>query len=542
MLWRRIVFPRAVGLLATWRRSIATGSGAAAFGDRERRRREQQVDDTQPAPELRRPASQRFQLLGALDNVKRGQVVNAFSELPLSTEVRDAVLASVRESFGQADKDIKPTEIQSFAIPALAIDTPKRSPVLMAAETGTGKTIAYLAPVFEHLRREEQRYKEWTSTSSVTTLPGQAHDPSSSPSSLQVHVPAAIKHSLSTPLRRIGYPRCIVLAPSHDLVAQLSTVAKSMSHIARLRVVGVTTSTPQTHARRMLDEPIDVLITTPGTLNSYLRDGSVKLTSTQFLVVDEADTIFDQGFERDTRAVIDVMNNIAASKRRSRTSAAAAGTTAAGGSTAPAWRNDTEPMFVFVTATLPKSLYNTLSESFPDMRVITTPSLHRPLTKCKQHFIDVPRQFRSDKHVALMYTLREFPVSRSNTMIFCNTRKSVETTTAYLRQKLSDRQAEAVLSLTGSQSLDERANVWQHFRTRTDQVLVCTDIASRGVDTVNVGLVINYDFPVTVIEYLHRIGRTARAGRRGVAVSLVTKRSRDLVKDIEGKLRSRRTL
>ncbi|KAL1917637.1 uncharacterized protein VTP21DRAFT_4030 [Calcarisporiella thermophila] len=301
-----------------------------------------------------------------------------------------------------------------------------------------------------------------------------------------------IKYDEVNERTQIRKPRVVVLVPSRELSNQLLQVCKKLAHIVKFRAVELTNRMERRRIVRSLSEPVDVLVSTPLALADLYKEGELSLNDTRYIIVDEADTMLEKegGFATEVKQAVETVR-----KR--------------GGEA------------VFVSATLPKALHAYLTENFPHLVRITTPSLHRPLPRLQQVFIDVNKQYNGNKQLALLDVLRQ---NAQKTMIFCNTRHGA----SLLHSFLQDRGYPSGALYGG---LQDREATLDAFRQGEMDILVCTDIASRGVDTLASHIIL-YDFPTNVVDYLHRVGRTARAGKRGKATSLVTKRSRQLAERV----------
>ncbi|KAI8148639.1 P-loop containing nucleoside triphosphate hydrolase protein [Fennellomyces sp. T-0311] len=367
--------------------------------------------------------------------------------------LQPTLVQAVQTLLGQDSPN--PTEIQALTVPAL-IST-RHQHILCAAETGSGKTLAYLLPTIHMLKLNESG-------------------------------------------RRLDHPRSIVLVPTRELVQQVLHTCKKLSHIAKFRSVALDGKTPRHRLVKDLEQPVDILITTPTTLRSYVRDRTLSLNDVKFLIVDEADSLFDAGWGDDVRHI---MSKLKSAKT------------------------------IVVSATLPRSVHRMLDELFgEDMLKITTPSLHRALPNLKQSFVDLQR-FNGNRQLALFDVLKK-NVKDEKTLVFCNTRKSAELLQNWLQDKgievlalHKDVDRKRVLGLfSGELEHDQEHNV-----------LISTDIASRGIDTTFVDHVVLYDFPASMIDYLHRVGRTARAGRTGKATSLIGRKDRMMADRIRRSIR-----
>ncbi|KAJ8652069.1 hypothetical protein O0I10_012300 [Lichtheimia ornata] len=378
-----------------------------------------------------------------------------FDDLGLQAGVIDAV----RQGHLKHVQDARPSEIQALAIPPLLKPEQHRN-VLVAAETGSGKTLAYLLPVIDRLKQDEKKQR-----------------------------------------RRLDHPRAIVLVPTRELVKQVVQTAKSLAHITKFRALGVDSKVKRRRLAEQLEQPVDVLVATPTTLCSLVRDGTLSLADTRHLVVDEADSLFDAGWGDDVRFILDRVGTA---------------------------------QCIIVSATLPRSVHRTLDTLFGERLLkLTTPSLHRALPNLKQSFVDLAR-FNGNRQLALLDVLKR-NIKDDKTLVFCNTRKSAQLLHDWLGSKDMP-----VLALHKDA---ERSEILNRFACQDesglpgDNVLISTDIASRGIDTTFVDHVVLYDFPSSVVDYLHRVGRTARAGRTGKATSLIGRKDKMMADRIRRSIR-----
>ncbi|KAJ3370805.1 hypothetical protein GGF31_003831 [Allomyces arbusculus] len=563
-----------------WRNKLAQKLARTQTIDRssmaaKRQQLQQEASDLLRDPRRRGPE---FQLMHVNDQILQPPTdevrPKSFVELGFDAAVAQAAESVVKATSGE-NAALKPTEVQArtaavvnqwAASPPADTEKSALQGVLIAAETGSGKTLAYLAPVFDVLRRHEAEYSAQMDAYNAALAEAQTQQQTvrdqlaaaqadatsvtdngdGAPAADPVPAPAMPKlPKKPIPLRRPGYPRAVVLLPSHDLLRQVGKVAKVMSHEARLRVVAMTTSTPLQHQKRIIADPVDILLTTPGSLVEFLGKGRVALAETRLIVFDEADFIFDQGFSTEALKAIKLVQEVA--QARSRHSSARPILALGGDDKHPssrAYHANAMParhaLCLMVTATLPKSLHNSMQVLFAEggLHMVTTSKLHRPLAKCRQKFVDVPKQYQANQHLAVLDILKQHRESElpGSVLVFCNRRAAVDALHSYLT---TTKRIPNVFKLVGVQSAEERASVWHEFDQTDGAILVCTDIAARGLDTTKVSLVVNYDFPDSAIEYLHRIGRTARAGRPGYAVSLITKDSRALATAIQERLKQK---
>lgn len=394
-----------------------------------------------------------------------------FDDLELSSET----ITAAKTVLGNTD-NLKPTEIQALAIPQL-LDRRKKH-VLVAAETGSGKTLSYLLPTIDMLKADEK-------------------------------TKGLVK-------RRLDHPRAVVLVPTRELVSQVVKSCKGLSHITKFRAVGLGGRTPRSQVSELLaNGPIDILVTTPTTLVSYEKDRTLSLADTRYLIIDEADSLFDAGWGDDCRKIIKRVQETAEKTKQ-------------------------PEKVVVVSATLPRSVHNALDTLFPQLVKFTTPSLHKALPNLKQSFVDLQR-FQGNRQLALLEVLKK-NIKDDKTLVFCNTKKSVELVHKFLQTKNLDALAlykDAPMSRTEALELfsQPKAAEGEEGGNVDHNVLISTDIASRGIDTTFVDHVILYDFPTSVVDYLHRVGRTARAGQTGKATSLIGRKDRMMSDRIKRSIR-----
>jgi superfamily II DNA/RNA helicase len=344
---------------------------------------------------------------------------------------------------------------------------------LCAAETGSGKTLAYLLPTMHELKIQEEKNPK---------------------------------------VRRLDHPRAIILVPTRELVSQVLKTCKSLSHVAKLRTEQMTSKVPRSRlAESLAASPVDLLVTTPTSLLSHVEDGTLSLADVTHLVIDEADTLFDSGWGDECKQVLGMLQTIAE-------------------------RRNIAQKVIIVSATLPRSVSTLLDQTFPKLLKITTPSLHKSLPNLKQSFVDLAR-FNGNRQLGLLEVLKK-NIKDEKTLIFCNTKKSVELAHRFLESKGIE-----TLALYKDAPMS-REETLRHFSEQNveegnerNNMLISTDIASRGVDTTYVNHVVLYDFPSSVIDYLHRVGRTARAGRNGKATGLIGRKDKMLADRIQRGIR-----
>ena len=271
--------------------------------------------------------------------------------------------------------------------------------------------------------------------------------------------------------------RVLMLAPTRELAAQIeASVARYAAHTP-LRHTVIFGGVPQGAQERALRQGVDILVATPGRLLDLIGQGIVKLGEVEFFVLDEADRMLDMGFIHDIKKLLKLLPE--------------------------------ERQTLLFSATIPKEIVE-LSKSmlFEPKRVDITPK-SPAVERIEQ---SVMFMSKSDKRRALVHLLEELDVEQA--IVFSRTKHGANRIVKHLAQA----GVEAV-AIHGNKSQGARKRALTGFRDGQVQVLVATDIAARGIDVDTISHVINFDLPNESETYVHRIGRTARAGREGVAIS-----------------------
>jgi ATP-dependent RNA helicase DeaD len=294
---------------------------------------------------------------------------------------------------------------------------------------------------------------------------------------------------------RRGAVRGLVLVPTRELAMQVSEALHRYGASLRARVLPIYGGQPIGQQLRVLERGVDIVVATPGRAVDHLTRGSLSLEHVSMVVLDEADEMLDMGFAEDLEVILGAVPETRQTALFSATiSPAIAGI---------ARRHLREPERVRVRAAR--------SETGATISTI-------------RQVAYVVR--RSDKLAALCRVLDvEDPTSA---LVFGRTRGEVDE----LAERLSTRGHDAA-ALHGGMSQDQRDRVMGRFRDGSLDVLVATDVAARGLDIDHVSHVVNYDVPHDIDQYVHRIGRTGRAGREGVAITLLEPREHRLLRDIE---------
>jgi ATP-dependent RNA helicase RhlE len=285
-----------------------------------------------------------------------------------------------------------------------------------------------------------------------------------------------------------GQPRTIVLVPASDLGEQVSKAMKVFTQETRVRVRSAVGGVALKIARKNVSAPFEILVATPGRLEQLMEMGLVNLSDVRFLVLDEADQILDQGF-------------LPAVKRILRSSPPAR-------------------QLALFTATASDGVRALIEEMFHDAELIETRGRHRLVST----LTTVNRTVLNGKRFPLLEEILAKPV-KGGTLIFANTREQCDKLAGELVEH-----GHRCAIYRGDMDKKERRQNLQDFREGTLPVLISTDLAARGLDVETIARVINYHLPREMKNYLHRAGRTARAGRKGTVINFVTERDENLIK------------
>jgi ATP-dependent RNA helicase RhlE len=292
--------------------------------------------------------------------------------------------------------------------------------------------------------------------------------------------------------RRVGRgPSALVLAPTRELAIQIGEAIKTYGRHLNLRaavVFGGVGQTPQVNALR---GGIDVLVATPGRLLDLVAQGHARLNTVSLLVIDEADRMLDMGFIRDVRTIVAEL---------------------------PKQRQS----MVF-SATMPKEIAHLASELLRNPTRVEVAPAGTSIDRIEQRVFFVGT---SDKRSLLAALLRNPELTR--VIVFTRTKHSANRVSDYLAQ--AGFSAEAI---HGNKSQSARQTALEGFRRDRVRVLVATDIAARGIDVDAISHVVNFDLPNVPETYVHRIGRTGRAGAGGAAFSFCDSTERPYLRDIE---------
>ncbi len=289
--------------------------------------------------------------------------------------------------------------------------------------------------------------------------------------------------------------RALILAPTRELAIQVSESFREYGKHTELTQTVVYGGVSQVPQERALGEGVDILVATPGRLLDLMSQGLVTLGSIEIFVLDEADRMLDMGFIRDIRRLVDKLPR----RRQS----------------------------LFFSATIPGDIRRLADTILRDpVMVAVTPQ--EPAPEAVDHFL-----YFVEKHdkAALLQHLLTDPTLR-NVLVFTKTRHGADRVARHL-----DRARIPTEAIHGDKTQNARERALENFRRGKSRVLVATDIAARGLDIVGLSHVLNYDLPNEPESYVHRTGRTGRAGASGIALSFCDIGERPFIAAIEQLIR-----
>lgn len=335
------------------------------------------------------------------------------------------------------------TPIQEKSIPEIIKD----KDLIACAQTGTGKTAAFILPILDKLNK--QNYK------SVNTL---------------------------------------IIVPTRELALQIDQQIQGFSYfvpVSSLPVYGGGDGSDFETERKALSGNTDIIVATPGKLLSHLKMGYVNFDNIKFLILDEADKMLDMGFYEDIKRIISFIPK----KRQT----------------------------LMFSATMPPKIRTLAKE------ILSNPSeISIELSKPAEGVLQAAYLVYDQQKIGLIKQLITDKPEYDSILIFTSTKSKVSEIARGMRgQKYS------VEGISSDLEQQQREEVLSRFRSKKTRVLVATDVISRGIDIKDINLVINYDVPMDAEDYVHRVGRTARANTTGIALTLINESDMNRFKQIE---------
>jgi len=292
-----------------------------------------------------------------------------------------------------------------------------------------------------------------------------------------------------------NYTQALVVVPTRELALQIEQAIQGYSYFTganSIAVYGGGDGADFTREQLAISNGVDIIIATPGRLISHINVGHINLKKLRFLVLDEADRMLDMGFQPDLLRIINALND----KRQT----------------------------MMFSATMPDGIAR-LAKTYLHDPVRVSIAIAKPAAGVKQGAYVV----HEDQKLPLIVHLLSDPARAGQIIVvFCSRKHEV----AALYQKLKHARLN-VDRISSDLEQDQREAVLQNFRSRKVNVLVATDVISRGIDIDNIDLIVNYDVPRDAEDYVHRIGRTARAEKKGEALTLISPKDQGAFKRIE---------
>lgn len=380
------------------------------------------------------------------------------------------------------------TPVQQHTIPAIL----EGKDVAGLAQTGTGKTGAFLLPLMERILRAQDAKK-----AGLVTQPPAPTDQAAPPSLEEIELKTSPEALVARAFHDwVPMNFCLVLVPTRELAEQVYENAVKFSGSTGLRAVSIYGGVAYEKQKDALRGGVEFVIATPGRLLDLYKDNLVDLKQVRAIVFDEADRMFDMGFKDDMKYILT--------------------------------RVPKERQFMVFSATLNLDVMNTAYQ-FGANPVEFNVSRDQPKAENVDDKIMHVGQEEKGAHLLALLKMH----SPRQAIIFSNYKMNVPRVSQFLND--NGFPAVAISSLL---TQSQRTRVMEQFKGDSDKnILVATDVAARGLDIKGVDLVVNYELPDDPENYVHRIGRTGRAGAKGLAFSLVSDRDVDALSRVEGYLK-----
>jgi superfamily II DNA/RNA helicase len=337
----------------------------------------------------------------------------------------------------------KASEIQEMTIPAIL----RGNDILACAQTGTGKTAAFMLPILDHLATEEN-------------------------------------HDLST----------LVIVPTRELAIQINQQIQGFSYFLNINsvtVYGGRDGSDWDAESKALTTGTNIIVATPGKLISHLNLGYVKFDKLKHLVLDEADRMLDIGFYDDILRILSYIPE--------------------------------ERQTLMFSATMPQKIRDLAAKILKNPVEFST-----AISKPAEGVLQAAYVVYENQKIPIINSLITDKPDLDSILVFSSTKRKVFDIVKSLK-----RAGNTVEGISSDLEQKEREEVLMRFRSRRTRILVATDVLSRGIDIKDINLIINFDVPGSAEDYVHRVGRTARADKTGIAISLINEHDMDKFDRIE---------
>ena len=361
-----------------------------------------------------------------------------------------------------------PTPIQAAAIPAVLAG----KDVVASAQTGTGKTAAFVLPALQVIDTDTEGEKTDRPESKRQPQDGQQQ---SSQQESQRRRGGERRHN------RTRDPQALIVTPTRELATQIERVATTICKSTGQRAVIITGGAKLKRQTSAVQAGCDLLVATPGRLLDLIEHHQVNLKNIKVFILDEADRMLDMGFWPSVRRIMDTLP----SRRQT----------------------------LLFSATLPPSITSTIDNMLHDPTMIEIARTGQTADTVEEHLCPV---VQGQKVELLESLIRSFRPAPERILVFCRTKLRVDSVYAALNNA-----GFKVDVMHADRPQGARTRALTKFRNGTIQVLVATDVMSRGIDVQGIDAVVNFDVPLDPEDYVHRIGRTGRAGSAGQAFTFM---------------------
>lgn len=292
-----------------------------------------------------------------------------------------------------------------------------------------------------------------------------------------------------------GSPYAIIVAPTRELAGQIHGVFKGISYHLKLRVRDLTGGDTHAKMKSVAGSSYEILIATPSRIKSAIQKKELSFNQLQYVIFDEADQLFDMGFKRELDFMIEYLDL-------------------------------NQVQMGFITATLPEEVENYIVEKFPETNFtrIASDVSHAPQSRIETYNVKVAP---AEKDMVVKMFLEKQAQGRG--IIFTNQKNQADDLFKYISEKMPKLK---VKILHGDLEKKDREAAIRSFVEGKSQVLIATDVAARGIDIKDLVWVLNYGLPKTGIYYLHRCGRVARGGKKGIVYNLVAHHDSKMIAQI----------
>jgi translation initiation factor 4A len=367
------------------------------------------------------------------------------------------------------------------------------------AQSGTGKTGTFSVSILQRIDLDVQEcqvrraHADARARAGATGVWRARACKGPGPSLPRVPIPSHISPPTPAPHPPSLSPQALILGPTRELAQQIQKVVSAIGDYMKVKVHACVGGTAVREDLTILKEGVHIVVGTPGRVYDMIQRGALRLNKLKIFVLDEADQMLDRGFKDQIYEIFSC-----------------------------GLPKDTQ--VALFSATMPADALELTGKFMRDPVTILVKKEELTLDGIKQFFIAVDKEdWKLDTLCDLYETL-----TITQAIIYSNTRRKVDWLTEQMRKR------DFTVSAThGEMEMRERELIMKEFRSGATRVLITTDLLARGIDVQQVSLVINYDLPTNRENYIHRIGRSGRFGRKGVAINFITAADAKYMKDIE---------